>query len=296
MKLKFIFLLILLPSLVLSQGSSRSASSLKLPLTPFVAGTGEAFVADPTSLQSIIINPANIVSLKQYGILFSHTEWIQDIRTEFLSIAAPISLGNLSLSIGNTSVDDIELRDVPGSPIGTFNSQSTFFQLTYGIELTETIKLGIAPKYLYEKIFVDEATGYGIDAGLLYIPPIENLIIGFSLTNYGSLAAFRKEQNDLPAQIRLGGTYSFSFDEITFRTAAAFSSELGMAINFLSLGGEAIFDNTITARLGYKAGYITRGLSAGIGIRYNIANINYAYAPFSMQLGNAHIISIEFIL
>lgn len=292
MKLKLLFFLIILSSHALSQGSSRGAVSLKLPTTPFVGATGESFVADPTALHSILINPANIASREMYGILFSHTEWIQDIRTEFLSIAAPFYLGTLSLSIGNTSVDDIQLRDKPGPALATFNSQSTFFQLTYGIKLSESMCIGIAPKYLYEKIFVNETTGFGLDGGILYTSPVDGLILGCSLTNLGSLAAFRNERVDLPSQIRFGGTYSFSLSEVTFRTATAISSELGMSINHISIGGEALYNNVIALRLSYQTGYEARGFSAGLGIRYSIIIIDYAYVPFSLQLGNAHIISM----
>jgi hypothetical protein len=110
MKLQYIFLSILFPTLVLSQGSSRGVASLKLPVTPFVASTGESFVADPMSVQSILLNPANIASYEVYGIMFAHTEWIQDIRTEFLSVVAPLRIGTISLSIGNTSVNNLELH------------------------------------------------------------------------------------------------------------------------------------------------------------------------------------------
>ncbi|MGD1044672.1 MAG: PorV/PorQ family protein [Bacteroidota bacterium] len=296
MKHKIIFSLLLFPSLLLSQGSSRGVVSLKFPTTPFVAATGESFVADPTALQSILINPANIASSEGYGVLFSHTEWIQDIRTEYLSIAAPFSFGSLSLSIGNTSVDGLELRTIPGPAIGIFNVQYTSFQLTYAVELTQDIRIGIAPKYLYEKIFVDEATGFGIDAGVLYMPPIDGLSLGFSLTNLGSLSAFRNERTDLPSQIRFGGTYSFDLDKITFRAATAFSSELGTSFNHCSIGGEAIYDHTFTARVGYQTGIDTRGFSAGIGICYRFVTIDYAFVPFSLQLGNSHLISIGFVL
>jgi hypothetical protein len=296
MRLKLFFMMAILPSLVLAQGSSRGVVSLKLPTTPFVAATGEAFVADPMGLQSIRINPANLASRETYGVSFSHTEWIQDVRTEFLSIAAPFRYGNLSLSIGNTSVDDIQIHDQPGPALGSFNSQSTSFQLDYAVELTETIRIGIAPKYLYEKIYVDEATGYGVDAGVLYAPPVTGLILGCSITDLGSLAAFRKARTDMPSQIRFGGTYSFSFNELIIRTAGAFSSELGTSINHFSIGGEATYNNTFTTRLGYKTGIDTRGFSVGMGIQYSIVVIDYAYVPFSIQIGNAHVISISFTL
>jgi hypothetical protein len=296
MKHNIFFSLLFLPSILLSQGSSRGVVSLKFPTTPFVAATGESFIADPSDIQSIFMNPANIASRESYGVLFSHTEWIQDIRTECLFVAAPFNFGSLSLSIENTSVDGLELRTIPGPAIGTFNAQSTSFQLTYGVELTPEIRIGIAPKYLYEKIFVDEATGYGIDAGVLYTTPMDGLILGSSLTNLGSLSAFRNDRTDLPSQIRFGGTYSFNLDELIFRIATTFSSELGTSINHCSFGGEAIYHHTITMRFGYQTGIDTRGFSAGIGIRYSFVMIDYAYVPFSLEAGNSHIISIGFDL
>jgi hypothetical protein len=296
MKHKIIFLVLLFPSLLLSQGTSRGDVSLKFPTTPFVAATGESFVADPTALQSILINPANIASLETYGILLSHTEWIQDIRMECLSIAAPLSIGSFSLTVANTSIGGIELRSIPGPALGTFDAQSASIQLTYGIALTQNIQIGIAPKYLYEKIFIDEATGYGIDAGILYTPQVDGLSLGCSLTNVGSLAAFRNERIDLPAQIRLGGTYTSHGDNMIFRVATALSTELGNSTHHYSIGGETMYDHTLTARFGYQTGIDTRGFSAGIGIRYSFIMIDYAYVPFSMQLGNSHLISIGFAL
>jgi hypothetical protein len=287
---------ILLPTIVLSQGTSRGVASLKLPTTPFIGATGESFIADPTALQSILINPANIASRESYGVMFSHTESIQDIRTEFLSIAAPFRYGSLALSLANTSVDGLELRTIPGPPIGTFNTQSTSFQLTYGFKVTESISLGIAPKYLYEKIFVDEATGWGIDIGTLYTPSVEGLTLGFALTNLGSLSAFRNERTDFPSQLRLGGTYSFSLDIVSFRTAAAFSSELGISVNHISIGAEAIYNDAVTVRFGYETGFEYRDFSAGVGLQYSIAMIDYAFLPSSSQMGTTHIISIGFIL
>jgi hypothetical protein len=297
MKLKILFTLIILPAVILAQGTSRGASSLKLPTTPFIGATGESFIADQKALQSILLNPANIASCESYGVLFSHTEWIQDIHTEYLSIEAPFEIGNISLSIGKTSIDDISIHgDQPGPALGSFNSQSTFFQLTYAIKLAESISFGIAPKYLYEKIFVDEATGWGVDFGALYTPSIKGVTLGLSLTNLGSLSAFRSEKTDLPSQIRLGGTYSIALDVISFRTALAYSSELGTSIRHISVGTEATYNNILTIRFGYKTGYDYRDFSAGFGLRYNMVMFDYAYIPFSSQMGNSNIFSISFIL
>jgi hypothetical protein len=296
MKLKLLLICILFPALVFSQGISRGAASLKLPLTPFVGATGESFIADPISLQSIRVNPANIASSDAYNVIFSHTEFIQDIRTDFLSLSAPFRYGTLAFSVTNASVDGLEYRTIPGPAIGNFNTQSASFQLTYGVQLTDDISFGISPKYLYEKIFVDEATGWGLDLGALYKLPVDGLTLGCALTNLGVLSAFRTEQTDLPTQIRIGGTYVFSsFEQFTFRTAAAFSSELGVNVTHFHIGGEARYKDIVCVRLGYKTGYEYQGFSAGVGVRYNFVIIDYAFIPSSSNLGKAHSISIGFV-
>jgi hypothetical protein len=296
MKQQIIFLVFLFPSILFSQGNSKGDALFMFPTTPFVGATNESFVADPASLQSLLINPANIASLETYGVLFSHTEWIQDIRTEYLSVAAPSDIGSFSLSLTNTSVGGIELRSIPGPALGTFDAQAACIQVTYGIEISRSIQIGIAPKYLYEKIFVDEATGYGIDAGVLYATTIDGLHLGCSLTNVGSLTAFRNERIDLPTQMRIGGTYSSNVHKMIFRIATAFSTELSNSVHHYSIGGEASYDHTLTARIGYQSGIDARGFSAGMGIQYSFVMIDYAYVPFSMQLGNSHLISIGLAL
>ena len=296
MRISNLLLIFIVPAVALSQGSSRGFASLKFPLNAFDAATSEAFVADPTALQSVRLNPANIASRESYDIVFSHMQWIQDIRTENLSLAAPLIFGSLSFSLANTSVDDIELRDQPGPPLGTFSSQATIFQLAYGIEATDALRIGIASKYLYEKIFVDEATGLGFDAGAIYLPPLKGLSLGFAVTNLGNLSAFRTQQTDLPTQMRVGGTYAFFLGTMTLRAAATYSSELSTSNSHLSLGGEFIYKNLFALRFGYQTGYDSRNLSAGLGIRYTIVSIDYAYVPFSLDLGEAHILTIGFSL
>jgi hypothetical protein len=194
--------------------------------------------------------------------------------------------------VQNTSVDGLEVRTVPGPATGTFNAQSAFFQLTYGVDVMQNIRIGIAPKYLYEKIYVDETTGFGLDAGMIYTPQVDGLSFGCAVTNMGSLSAFRSERIDLPAQIRFGGTYSSNVNNFLLRVALASSSEFESAVNHYSIGAEATYNHVITMRLGYQTGIESRGFSAGMGIHYSVVTVDYAYVPFSMQLGNSHLISI----
>jgi len=295
MRARLILLIVFSSSLALAQGTSRGDASLKLPLTPFQASTGESFIADPGMIQSARIDPANAATVTSNAVFFSHSAWTQDIRTDYLSVAIPLRYGSIALSAANTAVDDIPVREIPGPPIGTFNAEAVFFQAIYGIPITESLRAGIGPKYLYEKIYVDEATGFGFDAGVLYIPPVEGLTIGCSLTDLGHLSAFRAQSTDLPAMLRLGGTYSVSGETINYRAAGAVATEFGTGTRHLSIGVEAAYSNSVSVRLGYESGYDTRGFSAGLGVRYSIFSLDYAFVPFSLNFPDAHIIALSLI-
>jgi hypothetical protein len=56
----------------------------------------------------------------------------------------------------------------------------------------------------------------------------------------------------------------------------------------LKLGGEVEFERTVAIRAGYQFGSEGRGLTSGIGLRYGILRLDYAYAKLSEDLGNTH--------
>ncbi len=294
--MKIIFLFLLLPFSVFAQGVSTGLSSLNLPTTPFTVSTAHSFVSNPGNIQSVRINPANISALESYNILLSHTEWIIDSKIEYFAVGIPSSYGSFLFSFANTSINEIEIREIPGHAIGTFNFQSSVFQLTYGNEIYEDLRIGASTKYLYEKNYVDESTGYAFDFGALFITPINNLTVGASITNIGSMSKFRKEKIELPSYIRLGATYQLDLDYVTFRSASSISTGLQNSINHVSFGLELMIEKLIALRFGYETGYAVRSFAGGIGIKYNILTLDYAFIPFTKQAGNSHAISIGFIL
>ena len=279
-----------------SQGTSIGVSSLTLPITPFIASTADAFVADPISLQSELNNPANIASHGCYRSIFSHTSWFQDTQTEYLAFLAPFQIGSFSLSIISTSIDGIEIREIPGPAQGTFDYQSTIFQLTYGTEITQSIHIGLASKYIYEKIFVDDAIGYGFDMGLIYSPSIDGLTFGCSILDIGHMQAFQKRDSNLPTHTQIGGTYSFTYESFRIRIASSISNTFKTGISHLHFGTDAWYNNVFGIRIGYKTNNDLIRLTAGIAFQYSILEIDYAYVPFFQQFGNGHIISVGFSL
>jgi hypothetical protein len=223
-----------------------------------------------------------------------HKEWIQDTRTEFLGASAALGDGEaIGLSINSTSVSDIEIRTRPGLPEGTFTARSYALGLSYSRRISDLVGIGATGKFLYEKILVDEASGFGLDMGLQYQTPIEHLSAGVVIANLGSMSALRTESTTLPSLIRVGGAYSDSLRTISseFTVAADYQMVFPGSQSIVAIGGEIIFQQAFAARVGYTLGSEGRTFSAGIGVKYGIASLDYAFAPLTSELGNAHTFS-----
>lgn len=291
-----VLLFVVCSSIALGQGTSSGSSYLKLPIHARAAATGEAFVVDSSAFASVSLNPANAFTDASTEVFFSHSQWIQDVRADAVGALVPTPYGAFGFMILNTGVNGIEIRDVPGPPLGTFSSHSSVFQVLYANVVTSDVTVGANLKYLYEKIFVDEASGYGIDIGATYRTPVEGLSVGASLTNLGTVSAFRSEKNDLPNRVQLGGTYAFNAADLEWRVAGSWMNDLKRSENRLLFGGEVSYANNFSFRLGYQTGYENRGFSTGTGVQYSFVKLDYAYVPFSLGFGNAHVLSVGFEL
>jgi hypothetical protein len=295
--IRYAFIVVLLTVALASsgaQGLSASSSQLKIPLTARSAGLGESSVSDLGQFSSWYLNPANLFNESPLTVALTHSQWIQEIQTEQLAARLPVAGGSLGLGVSTNSVPGIEIRDVPGPSLGTFSARFVSFQVGYAQNLTNEIILGASAKYLYEKLYVDEAAGFGFDAGMIYVSSIQGLKAGVAVTNIGGLQQFQNERSDLPTISHLGGSYSIRQDEFEFDFSAAWAHNLRDAENHLQVGLESSYSRQVSFRFGYQTGYESRALSGGIGIRFDFIELDYAYVPFSLGLGNGHLFSLGF--
>ena len=292
MKLHFM-LMALLPAALYAQGTSTGLVELKIPVSPQTSALAESFVAQEGSAAAGWLNPANLAEHTGYKINITHTNWMEDVlQLDALNITMPFIYGNASFSIATSSVDDIQVREVPGDAIGTFASHSSNFQFLYGIQVAQNISVGFGAKYIYEKIYTDETGGYSCDFGGNYSLPIDGLSVGASVTNIGKVPGYRSGDITLPSMIRVGTCYAIALNDFDVHTAVAYSNELNGSLSHLHLGVETTYQNYFSIRVGYLTGYDARGFSAGMGIRYNRFQVDYAFVPVSYDLGNAHSISV----
>lgn len=287
-----ILLLLVLPVVLMAQGKSTGSAFLQTVLPARISAMGDALAADPSFSSSSFSNPASLVWAKTPEVTFSQIQWIQDMQTQILGASVPLPFGTVGLSISSTSVEGIEIRDIPGTAIGTFASRSSVFRLGYAFSLSKDISVGTNLKYLYEKIYIDDASGYALDFGGLYNTPISGLTLGLAITNIGQVSKFRTQSSELPTAAKVGGTYATTVSDFEVVGALTIEHESNSAITRFHFGSEVSYDHMFSVRLGYQSHYDIRGLTAGLGFRYSIAVVDYAYLPFTQDFGSAHIVTL----
>jgi len=283
-----------------AQPGNSGLAFLKLGVSARGVSMGDAMSAHVDGAAATFYNPAGLVQPAGTGhpgseLMFMHKEWIQDTRIEFLG--AGVSLGSrdaIGLALSTSTVADIEIRTRPGDPEGTFTARDFSVSASYAHLLLENLRVGVTAKFLYEKILINESSGFAADIGAQWDTPIDQLSVGAVVANLGGMKALRNEAPTLPALLRVGPAYT-----LTLAVPAAtltLASDLVVIFpekrSYLNAGGEFSFNHVVAARAGYQFGSAGRGLSAGVGIQSGIVALDYAYARLSSDLGNAHTISL----
>lgn len=281
-----------------AQAGKSGLAFLKLGVSGRGLAMGDAMSATVSGAAATYYNPAGLLSISGTNnaqFMFMHKEWIQDTRMEFLG--ANILLDNenaLGFSLNSTTVSDIEIRTRPGASEGQFTARNFSLGASYAHAFSDDLRIGISGKFFYQKILIDESSGFGVDLGAQYKTSIENLSFGAVLANLGSMRGLRSERTTLPSLLRIGPAYSYQIEGInsTLSVASDFLYIFPESKSYLNAGGELMFNQVVAARLGYQFGSEARGLAGGLGITYSIFVLDYAYSHLSSDLGNTHAISL----
>lgn len=295
MKKIFFIFLYFLPIFVYSQGG-KSGLKFLLSYDSRLTSLGESFTTNSEGASAILGNPSGLLTKGKTNLELGIKQYIQNVSTQFLLAQTNI---NENMAIGfhilNTGVPDIEIRTRPGGPEGYFSSQDLSTGLSFAYLLLSDLKVGITAKYLYEKIFIDENSGFGIDFGANY--KVSNEInLGCSFNNLGKMSKLKYNSTTLPATISIGSSYILHIPEINSKSIFILDIHDNIFDDMLhmSIGAEINYGDLISLRLGYITGYETKDFTAGIGIKYKFLNLDYSYVPFSMSFGDSHTITLGF--
>jgi len=277
-------------------------SFLKLGAGAKAMGMGEAFTAQLTGVGSPFWNPAAISGVKGTQVSLTHTQWFQDITAEHFSSAINMGKNVFGLSFSLGKVPDIQKREGPTTePLALFDQHDVVSSFSYARELRKECALGLSVKWIYEKIDISSASGFGFDLGGICSPfknagkpLLENLRLGVAVLNLGSKMKFEKESYSLPTVYKIGLSW--------FAEKKRLQSDFTLNLDLIKprdddakahLGVEYGLYRIFNLRLGYQLGYNDKNISFGMGVKYKKYAIDYAFLPYKSDLGDVHCVSLN---
>jgi hypothetical protein len=293
---KILFLILLSFASLLAQTAGNSGMSfLKLGFGARNIALGDAGTATSTDVTALFYNPAALAINPASEIMLMHNEWIQDVRSEILGARTIIFGLPIAVGFNVTTINDIEVRNVAGDAITKFNANYFFGSLSTGHMIVDNFYFGASIKYLYESIYVDESTGWGLDFGASWLTSIKGLNISAVVKNLGTMNKLSNEKTKLPSEFRVGPAYSFTLqDQYQITSTVEFQKYLPTSDIHINAGAEILYDKLIALRVGYQSGYQTKNITAGLGLMWGNLSVDYALAPFQLGLGNGNILSLQF--
>ncbi|MBI5214162.1 MAG: PorV/PorQ family protein [Ignavibacteriae bacterium] len=278
---------------VLAQAGGTGLSFLKFGVGGKAVSMGEAYSVIGAEPFAMNYNPASLTQSQSVQAVFSHRELFQDTRSEFLGVSVPLDDVTLAFGLHSLSVSDIEIRSTPGAAEGTFDAKNASIGMAGAYRFSDELSLGFTANYLYEKIYVDEATGYGINIGGTYMTPWE-VRLGFVVDNLGSMNELHTIASTLPTTYRFGGAYEIPLEKIegniTLATEIVSVKNEGTA--HVHIGAEFEFQKMIALRGGFQSGYESKSITTGIGFRQNMFTLDYAFGPDKSDLGSTHTFTV----
>lgn len=282
-----------------ADAGSSAAAFLKIGVGARAVGMGEAQAAAAEGPEALYWNPAGLAVDSRRAVSFTHNEWLDDVRYEYLGISYPLfNLGTVGFSAGRVGMGKLVGRDEEGNYTGDFGASDMALSLGYGRRFFNFLAVGAAAEYISSKIEDESASAFAGSLGVVADLPLPGLAVGVSASNIGGELKFIDEGDPLPLAVRGGVAYMLPFGGETNELMVAVD---GVKFNdrddvMVNTGVEYWFMKTIAARAGYKGNYDQDGLTGGLGFRYSpAANLgllaDYAYADMGV-FGATHRITV----
>ncbi|HEY3250241.1 MAG TPA: PorV/PorQ family protein [Ignavibacteria bacterium] len=272
--------------------ANTGLSFLKMGVSSRSISLGDAVVSFNEDASATHYNPALLFMGSKVNAMFMHNQQVLGIRTEYLAAKVKMEKFAFALSLNSTSIDDIEIREIPGENLGTFNAQNFALGLSAGYKINENLSIGLTGKFLFEKIYVDNANGFALDLGSVYTQ--NKLSVGAAISNIGSMNELRSIATKLPTAIRGGASYLIDLPKIgaTVRIGLDGYKVLDGGTFHANSGAEFLYKDFLALRVGYQSGYENKNLTTGVGIKYKAFNLDYAFVPYKYSIGSSHTITL----
>ena len=321
-----VFLVALLAPLVAFAGNSSKrgtagAMELTLPVGArgtALAGTGTASM---TGLEAIHWNPGGFArgwGERSVEAIFSHMNYFANIGIDYAAVGWNAGdFGSLALSLRSVNFGDIQetTTDYPEGTGRMFSPNFIVVGLTYGKMLTDRIYVGFTGKFISESILRTDASGFALDAGVVYYVggtgPVSGLHFGVTLKNIGPNMTYDgadleeqvvppntepdaqplplkyvAQSFELPSSFALGVGYDWMIAEQNLLTFMGEFHNVNFGDDQYRAGLEYAYNDMFFVRGGFQGvgsnseTYIW-GLTAGAGVNFDLGSlgiaVDYAY-------------------
>ncbi len=318
-------ILLLTSNLVFAQ-SDRSTAKVGTTAGQFLKigagarsiGMGGAYAGLSNDIYAIYYNPAGLANEDGNSqVTFNHANWLADISYDFAAASINIpDLGVLFADLTSLSVpqDKVRTFDYPDGNGEYWDASSIAIGVGFARKLTDRFSFGFQAKYIREAIWNESASGFAVDVGTYYITPFNDLVIGASISNFGSkmqmsgrdllfntdpnnnvnsgpnniLSQYNTDSYDLPLTFRIGLSMNLIKSRYIRLTGAVDANHPNDNTEYLNSGLEFAYNEMFFVRAGYKSLFMRNseeGLTLGGGVNYKINNqfvvmFNYGWATY----------------
>lgn len=270
---------------------------------------GGAYSAQTNDAYAMYWNPAGLALVPRASLGAMHTEYLADIRFQYLSYAQRVNENSvLAGAVRYLDGGAIDNTDLNGNRIGTFRPRSYVYEMGWGQsigDLTDAerdITMGVSVRYLHTDL-IAHASGWAGDIGMQahYTDTFMPFNLSAVVQNLGRGQKFDAVRDTLPFRGKLGA----SIQPRPFLSLAVEGNFPVSAAPYLATGAELTIDTSHRAKAFLRAGFNTRtafsglegirGVTAGFGVKVADFSVDYAFMPMGI-LGNTHRIGLTWSL
>lgn len=297
--MKYILTLIILTVLPLvvfgitSNSGEYGFQFLQIPISPVsssLAGTG---IYGSGYAGAFVHNPAANLIDERFSLSIQHNLWLVDTNCTQIIYSNGTRSRHFGLAARILDYGQIDTRDDTGLIIGTYSPVDANLMVNYAMRIHPDHMIGVNAGILYEKLNTASSYGFNADMGYVFLPPVTNLTMFFSLKNLGMTSKMDKERIKLPFTYETGIGYSRPFENSELAFQIGMSKAIDADLRY-SLASELTFWQMLMLRFGYKGNHDEEGLTAGFGVKFMNFDFDYGWTTFSDRLNDTHAFGVTY--
>lgn len=275
-------------------GGGAAASFLKVGLAARPAAMGDAYAAVGEDVQAAAWNPGGTAGLNRAQAGLSYAAWLKGMSLQQVTVGLPMgraSMLGVNLQMLSSGALKKAGEDAGGNPdpnvTGDYTAGNLAAGLLYGRQVSEGFFVGAQAKLVQDTIDQSKASGFAADLGALW--KNSHVRLGASAVNLGP----RLKEESLPSAVRVGGAITPA-PGATAALDVVFPGDSSR--QKYGFGAEYWVMKSVAVRGGYRyAGDAAANTpTAGIGLNFSGATVDYALAMFGDDLGQTHRVTLAY--